>query len=106
MFKKIKSIAEANPYGFTISLLDFSTPKRGYIVAMKQTQDHFGDQGLKKVLEIATQSTFLVGGWKEGDRFYYDCVMLVEDLETAIKLGKANEQIAIFDLTNGNEIRL
>ena len=33
-FTAIKEIAEANPYGFTISIIDFQTPKKGYCVAM------------------------------------------------------------------------
>lgn len=107
-FKKVKAFAKANQNGFTISLLDFSPPKSGFCVAMNLTQDHFGDEGLKKVIEIAKNSTFVVGGWfnKEEELFYYDCVMIVQDKETAIKLGKANKQLAIFDLTKGEEIKL
>lgn len=97
-FNKVKAIAQANKEGFTISLLDFQTPKKGFCVAMNLTQNHFGDDGLKKVLEVAKNSTFLVGGWFDENQFYYDCIMLVEDLQTALKLAKANKQLAIFDL--------
>ena len=96
-FNKIKQIAEINPYGFTISLLDFSTPKSGYIVAMQLTQNHFGDDGLKKVIEVADEKQ---------KQFYYDCVMIVQDLETALQLGKANKQIAIYHIDTQSEIRL
>lgn len=107
-FLKIKQIAEANKDGFTISLLDFQTPKKGYCVAMKMTQDSFGDEGLKRVIEVAMQSTYVVGGWYESEigRYYYDCVMIVEDLQTALELGRANEQLAIFDIGNANVIEL
>ena len=107
-FNKIKQIAEINPYGFTISLLDFSTPKSGYIVAMQLTQNHFGDDGLKKVIEVAEKSTFCVGGQfdEKQKQFYYDCVMIVQDLETALQLGKANKQIAIYHIDTQSEIRL
>lgn len=108
IFSKVKQIAEANKDGFTISLLDFQTPKKGYCVAMKMTQDSFGDEGLKRVIEVAMQSTYVVGGWYESEskRFYYDCVMIVEDLQTALSLGRANEQLAIFDIGNANVIEL
>lgn len=107
-FEKVKQIALSNPDGFTVSLLNFEFPTKGICVAMKLTQNHFGDEGLKKVIEIAKQSTFLVGGWfnKKDNQFYYDCVMIVEDLETALEIGKANEQEAIFDLNRFKEIRL
>lgn len=108
IFQKIKQIAKECKDGFTISLLDFQSPKKGYCVAMKLTQNSFGDEGLKKVIEIAKQSTFVVGGWyeKSNNQFYYDCVMIIQDLETALQLGKANEQISIFDITNANVIEL
>lgn len=99
-FQKIKEIANANKEGFTVSLFNFETPKKGYVVAMQLTQNSFGDKGLKKVIEVATQSTFLVGGWfnEENGRFYYDCVMICQNLQEAVKLGKANKQFAIFNL--------
>ena len=108
IFSKVKQIAEANKDGFTISLLDFQTPKKGYCVAMKMTQDSFGDEGLKRVIEVAMQSTYVVGGWYESEsgRFYYDCVMIVDDLQTALSLGRANEQLAIFDIGNAMVIEL
>lgn len=105
-FEKIKEIAEANKEGFTISLLDFQPPKKGFCVAMNLTQNHFGDEGLKKVIEIAKNSTFLIGGWFEKEQFYYDCVMLIEDLGTALQIGKANKQLAIFDLEKEKVIYL
>ncbi|MFJ1490757.1 hypothetical protein [Capnocytophaga canis] len=107
-FLKVKEIANRNKEGFTISLLDFSTPKSGFVVAMNLTQNHFGDEGLRKVIEIATQSTFYIGGWFDNKEavFHYDCVMIVQDKDTALSLGKANQQKAIFDLDKLEEIRL
>lgn len=106
IFQKIKEIAEANPNGFTISILDFKAQEKGFCVAMKETQNCFNDEGLKKAIKIAKQTTNIVGGWldKENDLFYYDAIMIVEDLETALKLAKENKQIAIFDLET--EIRM
>lgn len=107
-FQRLKKIAEANRDGFTVSLLDYSTPKKGYCVAMQLTQDSFGDEGLRKVIEIAEQSTFTVGGWYDyqSNQYYYDCVMIVQDLEEALQLGRANHQLAIFDITKARTIEL
>ena len=52
-FTAIKEVAKANPYGFTISIIDFQTPKKGNCVEMRLTQDRFGDEGIKRVIEIA-----------------------------------------------------
>lgn len=107
-FNKVKEIASKNKEGFTISLLDFSTPKSGFCIAMNLTQNCFGDEGLKKVIEIAKNSTFYIGGWFDHKEqvFHYDCVMIEQDKETAIRLGKANQQKAIFDLNQDKSIYL
>ena len=43
---------------------------------------------------------------KNGKQYYFDAVIIVNDLETAKRLGRENKQIAIFDLENLQEIRL
>lgn len=104
--EKIKEIAKVNKDGFTIRLSDFSYVKKGWCVAMKETQNSFGDEGLKKVLSIADETTGIVGGWSENGKFYYDVVIVVESRDEAIRLGKENEQIAIYNLETFEYIRL
>ena len=107
-FQKVKRVAAANPYGFTISLTTFKAPAKGWVIALKETQNSFGDSGLKRVIEVAARTTQHVGGWKDekSGRFYYDCVMIVDDEAEAIRLGIENEQIAIYNLETQREIRL
>ncbi|WP_372472627.1 hypothetical protein AB4865_07340 [Capnocytophaga sp. ARDL2] len=107
-FEQVKQIAKENKDGFTISLIGSEIPKKGFVVALKETQNCFNDKGLKKVIEVASKTTNLVGGWldKSENKFYYDAVMIVEDLENAKKLGKENKQLAIFNLETETEIRL
>lgn len=106
LFNEIKKIAKENPEGFTRSLIDLTTPKAGFCVGMKMTQNSFGDEGLRKAIDIALESTFLVGGWLEKGQFYFDCVMLIHDEETARMLGKLNNQRAIYNLNTGLPIYL
>jgi hypothetical protein len=49
-----------------------------------------------------------MGGWfnPENDSFYFDSVKLFESVEDAIAFGKENQQIAIYDLTNRELIKL
>lgn len=104
----IKEIANKNPDGFTVNLETFKPVTRGISVAYLETQDCFGDCGLAKVIEHAQKNGGTVGGWKNEDngKFYYGSVRIFDDLDEAIKFGKENEQIAIFDISNLRLIKL
>ena len=84
---------------------------------MKQTQNSFGTEGLAKVANTIEElqdsgnlngRILAFGGWydSESGLFYYDATVIYQDREKAIEAGRANEQIAIFDLSNLEEIRL
>ena len=48
------------------------------------------------------------GGWynRDNNMYYFDATVIVDDLASAMELGRINKQIAIFDLANLKEIRL
>lgn len=97
--EKLLRVASANPQGFTIQLPDFQPVKKGWAVALKETQDSFGKEGAKSVIEIALQKTSgIVGGWKYGTDYYFDAVLIIEDEEEATRLGIENEQIGIYEI--------
>lgn len=102
MIEKIKQIANENPDGFTIFTTTLNHVSSGWVVALKETQNSFGDEGLKKCLDHAKRTTKTMGGWKEGELFYWDCVMIIDSEAEAIRLGKENEQIAIYHLDTGS----
>lgn len=109
LIEAIHEIAQDNPNGFTVSLetLSLVSPSKGFSVALKETQNCFGDEGLKKVIQVAKKTNSkLVGGWKDGHLFYYDAVLIVENLEEAKKLGVENEQLAIWDFEKSETIYL
>ena len=106
LIEAIKEIAKKNPEGFTISIKDLSHVKRGWVVAMKETQNNFGDKGLIEVLEIAQKTSHIMGEWKEGKLFYYDAVWVIEEKEEAIQIGMENEQIAIYNIETATLIYL
>ncbi|WP_353719767.1 hypothetical protein [Dyadobacter sp. 676] len=97
---KIKEIAAENELGFTITLPDCEFVKSGYVVAMQETQNSFGDEGLRKVIKMASETTGIMGGWNDDGLFYWDAVYILQDRGRAIELGKANEQIAIYNIEN------
>jgi hypothetical protein len=98
--KSLKKIASENPNGFTVSTTDLKPVKRGWVVAMKETQNSFGDAGLQKALEVALKTSQMIGGWKEGKKFYWDAVLIFYNEEEATKAGNENEQIAIYNIEN------
>lgn len=107
----VAAVAAANPDGFTVNAYTGETPAEGYAVALAETQDSHDAEGLARVLELiqgGTTRAAYVGGWldRETGKFYYDATIVVNDRAEALALGRANNQIAIFDLANLEEIRL
>ena len=98
--EQLKKIADENPNGFTVWTTDLAPVKSGWVVAMKETQDSFGDAGLKRALEVAEKTSKVIGGWKEKKQFYWDAVLLYDNETEATKAGIENEQIAIYNIEN------
>ena len=94
----IMKIAEQNPNGFTISLSDLKPITTGFAIAHKETQNSFGLDGLYRVIEFASRTTNIIGGWNAEKGFYFDAVMIVHDLETALMLKEEHEQLAIYHI--------
>lgn len=94
----LQKLAARNPNGFTVYTTDLSPVKKGWSVAMKETQNCFGTEGLLKALEVAKKTSQVIGGWKEGKKFYWDAVLIIENEAEATKAGIENEQIAIYNI--------
>lgn len=120
---KVAAIAALNPSGFTVDAATLQPVTAGYAVAMKQTQNSFGPEGLAKVantieelqagaakIGLNIDGRLAFGGWydSESGLYYYDATWIFPEnwKKEAIEAGRANEQIAIFDLSNLEEIRL
>lgn len=108
LFEAIKKIAEENPDGFTVKIPSLEFQISGYIAAYSETQNCFGDEGLRKVLKHAAENDKIVGGWlnKQNEQFYFDSSKVFETKEEAVEFGRKHKQIAIFDLYAFREIRL
>lgn len=106
----LATIAANNKNGFTVNAATLQPVSTGYAVAVADTQDSFGLEGLTNVVKYvaAHPEVNAYGGWynKSNNNFYFDATVIVDDLSVAKELGRVNKQIAIFDLANLQEITL
>ena len=109
-FEMLQTLGATFPDGFTVDKNTFQPITKGFSVAVAETQNSFGNVGAARVAAYAKAHDEInaVGGWynTENKQYYFDAVIIVNDLETAKRLGRENKQIAIFDLENLQEIRL
>lgn len=117
VISSVAAIAAMSPEGFTVDAANLQPVTTGFAVAMKQTQNSFGAEGLAKVANVIEElqasgnldgRTLAFGGWHDSESglYYYDATVIFQDRAEAIEAGRANDQIAIFDLANLEEIRL
>lgn len=106
----LATIATNNKEGFTVNAATLQPVTTGYAVAVAATQNSFGLEGLANVVKYVDEHPEInaFGGWynSQNRMYYFDATVIIEDLKTAIELGRANKQIAIFDLANGLTINL
>lgn len=104
------AIATANAQGFTVDAQTLQPVTTGYAVALAETQNSFGADGLARVIEFVnnTPGVNAFGGWLDSASglFYWDATIIVNDRATAEELARKNGQLAFFDLANLEEIRV
>lgn len=105
----IAIVLAENPNGFTFNVKQGTRQSTGYAVSLSATQNSFGAEGFLKVVEYALKNNVeCVGGWldQESGQFYFDATVIVDEKKKAIELGRANKQLAIFNLNTNEEIRI
>lgn len=106
----LAAIAINNKEGFTVNAATLQPVTTGYAVAVADTQNSFGLEGLANVIKYVDEHPEInaFGGWynSENKMYYFDATVIVEDLAAAIELGRMHKQIAIYDLTNKLSIEL
>lgn len=106
----LATIATNNKEGFTVNAATLQPVTRGYAVAVADTQNSFGLEGLANVVKYVSEHPEInaFGGWynSKNNMYYFDATVIVEDLTAALDLGRIHKQIAIFDLAKGFSIDL
>lgn len=71
----LANIAALNPEGYTVDAHTLQPVTHGYAVAMAETQESFGPDGLAKVVDFAVQDSRVkaFGGWLDSKtgQYYY-----------------------------------
>ena len=105
---RIWTYSKTHPDGFTLDIKTMTQPTEGICAAYEFTQSSHSRSDLEAI--DATSHGGFVGGWLDtsDSLYYFDSVRIFPDdsLQAAINFGKANHQIAIFNLSTGKEIRL
>ena len=109
-FNLLTGLAAACPNGFTVDKNTMEPINNGFSVAVAATQNSFDNAGAARVVAYANKHPEInaLGGWynSKNNKFYYDAVIICSTLEEAIELGRANDQISIFNLNTLEEIEL
>jgi fructokinase len=111
--QEIRIAANLNPEGGTLrisedlQLLELN-PEMGerYIIAYDETQNQYGDEGLRVCLNHALCHDRKIGWWTnpENGQVQYDSVFTQPDEAAALTAGFENRQHSIFDLATFSEI--
>lgn len=103
----LSTIAALNPEGYTVDARTLQPIKHGYAVAVADTQNSFGTEGLAKVVKYVNENPAIeaFGGWynSEDGQFYFDATIIVATKNEAIKLARKNNQKAFYCLNNGKQ---
>lgn len=111
IFSALAAVAASNPFGFTVAHDSLQPISHGFAVAVADTQNSFGEAGLRRVVEYVKKHAPAVnafGGWldQETGLYYWDATIVVETREEAERLTRENGQIAFFCLDTCEEVRL
>ena len=72
------------------------------------TEDEYNEY-VNRHITLLAREDFILGGWEYEGKFYLDVAQLLPkgeySIEAAVKVGQEREQIAIFDLQIGKEIK-
>lgn len=108
--------AETNHIGFSYNInTGDHNPDHGFMVSIKGYEETapsgcdliaFGRSYFLRHAEQLADPNYYMGCWVNAGRFVFDISENIQFLETAIELGSANNQLAIWDCASGSEYRL
>ena len=102
--------SQAHPDGFTVDIRERKEPTEGISVAYAATQNRHSKEALGDVVSHALAHDGFVGGWwnSEDSLYYFDSVRILPENEPgeAVTFALENEQLAVYVLSTGEELRI
>lgn len=106
----MKSIMQNGGGTFTTAL-DSAKVRRGFMVSLEKYEqvvpiNKAHTTELNTMVEIATKLNAYIGTWLNDDKIYIDLSININNIEDAIRIGKENNQLAIYDIVNDMVINI
>ena len=101
IFLQILTIEVDFPNGLTIGLSKLEPVTEGWVVKQKEAQNLEGREGLEKALEVATNTTRAISGYKLDETELWDVVEIFEDEDEATIAGRLNGQMTLYQIETG-----
>lgn len=101
VFLKLKVLSFEFPDGTVVGIGTMEPVREGWVVRMRNAGDFEGEDGMKKAISIAEETTKTVAGSKDGDLELWDVVAIFNDEKTATIAGKLNGQMSIYQIETG-----
>ena len=102
--------SQTHPDGFTLSVSTWEEPQEGIAVAYSSTLGSHDKSELHYVVSHALDNAGYVGGWLDTETglYHFDSIRLFpeDSLEAACRFGRENDQLALYILSSGQEVRL
>lgn len=109
---KVIELADANPDGFTVDITTGEKVTHGFAVGMTHGLSPEDAAVIANLMEHgkwmpSSICNWTIGGWRDNEgKYIIDIGFTVAWQESAETFGRAYNQDAIYDLTNGKEIVL
>jgi hypothetical protein len=100
-FLKIREKRVEFPDGTIFRVGNVEFIDTGWVVKSRLGQNLVGEEGMIEAFAIASMTTEAVAGYKDGDTELWDVVEIFEKEEEAIKAGKRNGQMTIYQIETG-----
>lgn len=109
--KNIKDMILKNGGATLDSNLEPIQAQNGYMVSMQghelvTTIEGLNDTLIERYTSLAKKLNGYVGMWLDDGKVYLDISQHHTNKNKALEIGKANKQLAIYDIGTGKEIRL
>lgn len=101
IFLRLREMIVEFPDGSVFGLGRLEVVKKGWVVKIKGKGDYEGERGMLKAIQLASQTTQAVAGYRDEDVELWDVVQIFDNEDDATEAGYENEQLSIYEIETG-----